>query len=96
MISISHFGLILTSGGSGDDLVGCDTARELGFVYNATNADSKYGATPPCLGYDFLQGPLVHTGILSDTGRGWGRVWPGYRNLGMTSFNKYFNGIDPT
>lgn len=82
-------------GGAGDDLVGCDTIRELGFVYNSTNADSKYGSTPPCLGIDFLQGPLVFTGNVADTGRGWGASWPGYRNLTMSSFAKYINGTDP-
>jgi len=51
-----------------DDLVGCDTLpdgtgkpRSLGYVYNSTNNDGGYGSTPPALGYDFFQGPLVGT-----------------------------------
>ena len=82
-------------GGAGDDLVGCDTVHDLGFAYNATNADNQYGANPPCIGYDFLQGPLTYTGNPADSGRGWGVLWPGYRNRGLASFNKYINGIDP-
>jgi len=81
-------------GGSGDDLVGCDSTLGLGFIYNATNTDSDYGSRPPSLGYDFFQGPLV-PGTAADTGKAWGTIWPGYKNLGMVSFNKYINGTDP-
>jgi hypothetical protein len=64
--------------------VGCDTTLSVGYVYNATNADAQYGATPPCVGYDFFRGPIVPTAT------------PGvYDTLGMTSFNKYINGTDP-
>jgi PKD repeat protein len=31
----------------------------LGYVYNATNADAQYGSTPPAIGLDLLQGPVV-------------------------------------
>ena len=82
-------------GGSGDDLVGCDSTLGLGFIYNASNADADYGSRPPSLGYDFFQGPLVYTGDLADTGKAWDTLWPGYANLGMVSFNKYINGTDP-
>ena len=44
-------------GGFVDDLVGCDTTRSLGFCYNATNTDQQYGAAPPAVGFDLLQGP---------------------------------------
>ena len=71
-------------GGATDDLVGCDTTRSLGYVYNATNADQLYGGTPPSVGYDFFRGPIVPSGS------------PGVNDtLGMTSFNKYINGTDP-
>ena len=80
-------------GGAGDDLVGCDTTLSLGFVYNANNNDQDYGSTPPCMGYDFFQGPLVASP--GDTARMWGQFWPDYKNLGMVSFNKYINGTDP-
>jgi hypothetical protein len=71
-------------GGFTDDLVGCDTTRSLGYVYNATNADAQYGSTPPAVGYDFFRGPIVPSGT------------PGVNDtLGMSSFNKYINGTDP-
>jgi hypothetical protein len=71
-------------GGAGDDLVGCDTTLSLGFCYNATNNDQLYGATPPAVGFDFFRGPIV-------------QVSPSvYDTLGMSSFNKYINGTDPS
>jgi hypothetical protein len=83
-------------GGASDDLVGCDSALSLGFLYNATNNDSKYGSAPPAVGFDFFQGPLDSTGVLTDTAIMWGQKWPGYKNQPMSSFNKYINGTDPT
>lgn len=84
-------------GGSGDDLVGCDPGLGLGFSYNATNSDLVYGGTPPAVGYDFFQGPIVPSE--GDTARvlvGTEFVeFPGMRVLGMSSFNKYTNGTDP-
>ena len=66
-------------GGSGDDYVGCDRATSVGFVYNATNSDNLYGSQPPCVGYDFFQGPIGDDS----------------HELPMVSFNKYINGTDP-
>ncbi|MBI5266850.1 MAG: hypothetical protein HY851_06415 [candidate division Zixibacteria bacterium] len=83
-------------GGASDDLVGCDSTLSLGFCYNATNNDSKYGSTPPAVGFDFFQGPLYFTDSLKDTARMWDTIWPRYRNLPMSSFNKYINGTDPS
>ncbi len=82
-------------GGSGDDLVGVDTLTNLAYCYNATNSDQKYGSTPPAIGIDFFQGPLEYTGLETDTAKMWGKLWPGYKNMGMYSFNKYVNGTDP-
>lgn len=66
-----------------DDLVGCDTTLALGYGYNATNADTQYGSTPPAVGFQLLQGPIVP-------------LAPGAMDtLGMTSFTKYTNGTDP-
>ncbi len=78
-----------------DDLVGCDTNLSVGFCYNGTNNDNQFGSTPPCVGYDFFQGPLVYTGNPADEARMWGTTFPGYKNMVMTSFNKYINGTDP-
>ena len=81
-------------GGAGDDLVGCDTSLSVGYCYNATNNDNVYGATPPCPGFDFFQGPII-PGSVTDTAYVSGVAYPGFINLPMTSFNKYINGTDP-
>lgn len=71
-------------GDASDDLVGCDTTLSLGYCYNETNNDAVYGSAPPAVGFDFFRGPIVQRS-------------PGvYDTLGMTSFNKYINGEDPT
>ncbi|MEP0546310.1 MAG: T9SS type A sorting domain-containing protein [Rhodothermales bacterium] len=77
-------------GDPADDYVGADTTLSLGFVYNADNADDGglnggYGATPPALGYDFFQGPIVDAdgdGEVDDT-------------LGVTRFS-YFSNVGGT
>jgi hypothetical protein len=46
-------------GGATDDLVGCDVAKSIGFVYNATNNDGQYGSNVPAVGFDFFKGPIV-------------------------------------
>ena len=80
-------------GGAGDDLVGCDTVLSVGYCYNATNNDQVYGTTPPCVGYDFFQGPIVASE--GDTAMVSGEEYIDFRNLPMTAFNKYINGTDP-
>ncbi len=82
-------------GGATDDLVGCDTLLSLGYCYNANNNDNAYKSRPPAVGYDFFQGPLDSTGDPADTAKMFGQQYPGYRNLPMSSFNKYINGTDP-
>ncbi|HKQ18820.1 MAG TPA: PKD domain-containing protein [Candidatus Eisenbacteria bacterium] len=66
-----------------DDLVGCDTTHALGYAYNATNADLRYGSTPPAVGFQILKGASVPDGA-------------GFTDIGMTAFTKYVNGTDPT
>lgn len=80
-------------GGSSDDLVGCDTTLSLGYCYNGTNNDAVYGSTPPSVGFDFFQGPLEPSP--DSTAKMWGKTYPGFRNLPMSSFPKYINGKDP-
>lgn len=80
-------------GGAGDDLVGADTLLSMGYCYNATNNDEIYAGKPPAVGYDFFQGPIVPSP--GDTAYVSGVAVPDYRNLPMTSFNKYINGTDP-
>ncbi len=81
-------------GGATDDMAGCDTLLSLGYVYNATNNDEIYGAVPPAVGYDFFQGPIV-PGAPTDTALVSGTRVPGFKNLPMTSYNRYINGTDP-
>ncbi|MES2629193.1 MAG: T9SS C-terminal target domain-containing protein, partial [Bacteroidota bacterium] len=52
-------------GNPGDDFVGCDVSRGLGYAYNGDNDDDisggqspGYGTTPPAIGIDFFQGPF--------------------------------------
>ena len=81
-------------GDAGDDLVGCDTLNNLFFCYNSDNDDAgHYGSTPPALGFKILTGPVVASS--GDTADFDGTPMPGYKNLPMTSFQKYINGTDP-
>ncbi|MCI0698432.1 hypothetical protein L0337_41345 [candidate division KSB1 bacterium] len=75
--------------GDGVDLVGCDTTLSLGYQYKTQN-DGLYGANPPAIGYDFLQGPIVPSP--GDTANVSGRKMPGFRNLPMSAFIKYIGG----
>lgn len=47
-----------------DDYVGCDTARSIGFVYNANAVDAQYGGAPnlPIMAIDYFEGPLADDG----------------------------------
>jgi hypothetical protein len=41
-----------------NDLVGCDTLLNAGYMYHKTGSDDgKWGSTPPCFMVDFFQGP---------------------------------------
>jgi hypothetical protein len=42
-------------GGAGDDLLGSDAPRAMGYCYNGTNNDAIYGSSPPAVGVDLLQ-----------------------------------------
>jgi len=56
-IEDTRFGIFVDPdlGDSGDDYVGVDTTRGMGFVYNMDNEDDSY-PTPPASGFDFLDG----------------------------------------
>jgi hypothetical protein len=70
-------------GGAGDDLVGSDVPKSMGYVYNATNNDQTYADRPPAVGYDFFKGPTIAREGLPDS------------TLGLASFDFYINGKDP-
>ncbi len=78
-----------------DDLVGCDTILGVGYSYNGDDNDADYGFKSPAVGVKVLESPIEFTGNDTDTATFWGMKFPGYRNLGMTSFAKYINGTDP-
>jgi len=69
-----------------DDLVGCDTLQDIFFCYN-DGADGDYGDSPPTFGGKLIEGPVVPS--LGDTAYIDGLPVPDYRNLDMTSFNRY-------
>ncbi|MEW5702642.1 MAG: hypothetical protein AB1792_10480 [Candidatus Zixiibacteriota bacterium] len=82
-------------GDASDDLVGCDSLLGLGYCYNSGD-DATYGAAAPAVGFDFFQGPIVASAGDSAWISSKGRYIQGYRNLPMTSFNKYINATDPS
>jgi len=82
-------------GDAEDDFTGCDTVLSLGYTYNADNRDgtgsgNQYGASPPAVGYDFFQGPIVPASP-TDSAKFQGKWRYGYRNLGLTAFTLYIN-----
>ena len=70
-----------------DDLPGCDTTLDMGFVYNGDNDDEGtlgYGSLPPAIGSVLLRGPIV-PGEADDSamvGRTWRR---GFKHLTPSS-----------
>ena len=80
-------------GGSGDDLVGCDSLISCFYAYNSMNYDAQYGEAPPAIGFRIAYGPVVPSS--GSTAIFDGNPLPGFRNLGLHSFVKYINGTDP-
>jgi hypothetical protein len=89
-----------------DDFVGCDVSRGLGFCYNGLSSDGsgqpgEYGANPPAIGIDFLQGPYADANGIDDTidindpgsasGIGYGDQIVDNERLGMSKFVYYIN-----
>lgn len=79
-------------GDAGDDYVGCDTTRSLGYVYNGGAVDGMYGVAVPAGGFDFFQGPLVPSPGDSAIFRLEYRH--GFKNLPMTTFDFFSQGFD--
>jgi hypothetical protein len=86
-------------GDAGDDFAGCDTTLSIGFIYNGDDSDPSYGSYIPASGFDFLQGPIV-AGEASDQAIFKGQVRSGYKNMPMTAFYIFTQGVanwgDPT
>jgi len=82
----TRFGLIVDPdlGNSDDDYIGCDISRNLGYCFNADDADgngsgNSYGIAPPAVGIDMLKGGVNRS------------VTPN-ADMYLTSFNFYNNG----
>ncbi len=71
-------------GDPGDDLIGCDSTRSLGFCYNR-GSDSEFGDIVPSVGVDLLQ-VAVPSHNTNDKAYGFGMEKDGFINLPMTSF----------
>ena len=68
-----------------DDAAGCDSAKQLGFIYNFDNDDDEnYGPAPPAIGYRLLECPINYTGNYNDTAKLPYGNYPGYRLLRMS------------
>ena len=80
-------------GDASDDFVGCDTLNDVFFCYNADPDDADYGITPPAVGGQILQGPIVPSP--GDTAYVDGRAVPNHKNLKMESFCGLMNPYDP-
>ena len=78
-------------GNADDDKTGCDTIRNMGFVYNGDNNDGQYGTNPPAVGIRLLQSPLKFTGINTDTAKLPYDTLTGYKIFGMTAHNTFKN-----
>ncbi|MCU0452364.1 MAG: T9SS type A sorting domain-containing protein [Bacteroidetes bacterium] len=82
-------------GNAGDDLLGTDSLRSLGFCYNGNAVDAEYrgfNLPPPAVGYDFLAGPLYNApgdSAVFNLKRVYGKA-----NRGMSSFS-YFSAGSP-
>ena len=60
----------IDDGNAANDFIGCDTALNLGYIYNSSEFDdifNKYNIAPPAAGHSFLNGAAYYTGINSDS-----------------------------
>ncbi len=78
-------------GNAGDDLVGCDTLRNLIFVYNGNDTDPSLQDKIPSFGFKLLQGPLKQ-GSNADTAKFLGRRIHGILNMNMTALGWFGKG----
>ncbi len=84
-------------GYANDDLVGCDVARGLGYVWNNDDNDEGaegYGTLPPALGIDFFQGPLADAADGVDNDRD-GTIDEPCEEIIMSRFVYYNNDANP-
>lgn len=79
-------------GDAADDLVGCDSILNLAYTYNSDNEDPFYGSAPPAVGYKVIQGPVIYTGVNSDTAEFPCYSKARYKMMYMTVHNRFVNG----
>jgi hypothetical protein len=75
-----------------DDLIGCDTLDNIFYCYNE-GPDTYYGSAAPAVGAKLIQGPIVPS--VGDTALVDSTPIPNFKNLGMYSFGRFFDGLDP-
>ena len=80
-------------GDANDDATGCDTVKNIAFTYNADNNDAEYGTAPPAIGYSLIQGPLVYTGLNSDTAYLPCSTKVGYKLETLSGHSVFVNGL---
>lgn len=73
-------------GDASDDLVGCDTLLNLGYVFNSRNSHPYFEEIGSSMGFGLLQGPIVD-GSPSDKASFGNRIIYGKKNLSMTAFS---------
>jgi hypothetical protein len=84
-----------------DDKVGCDTLLNSGIIYNEGIDEYGYGDNPPAFLTTLLQGPVVETGVNSDTAYNklgellGSKIFFGNRNEDICAHQFYLGG-DPT
>jgi hypothetical protein len=66
------------------DNIGCDTVRQMGYVYNSTDWDDYYGTAVPAGGAVVLQGPRVTSA--GDSAWFRGARHAGFKNIRMYAF----------
>ncbi len=79
-------------GDASDDYSGCDVDLSLMYTYNGIANDAVYGITPPAVGFDFFQGPIVPApGEIAIVD---GKYKADFKNLPMSVHYFFING-DP-
>jgi hypothetical protein len=82
-------------GDAGDDYSGSDTLRQMGFVFNADDADgngsgSTYGAPAPAFGIQVVEGPVALPNTRDDDGDG--ETDESGERAGLTAFLNFLGG----
>lgn len=80
------------------DLAGCDTTLNLGYIFSTTSNDDRYQEFSPAVGFCLLQGPIV-SGSINDEAIFLGKKIRGKKNLGFSAFSHTTNSnvgfVDP-